>query len=271
MACSAPSAGDDPLAVSDPTSASTSASASSSAPGQHRSPRLKPDPVDDPELKVLAEYRLSKGTLPDGTPSRDARIWNRFRSLFPALVTREIAYFVALDGPRSGDVDGAMQLSALNDSDFYLALDVTGMSTPAELDRTMIHEFAHLLTLRGSQISPDEAANRSCRIYTNELGCPEAGSYLYDWDTAFWKGYTVADSDAERGNDKLVQRRFERGGYVTEYAATDPAEDLAETFSEWVLGTSHPDGGTTVRRKLAFFDNYPEALKIRAHVRSVLG
>ena len=164
-----------------------------------------------------------------------------------------------------------MQRSALNDRDFCLALDVTGQGTPAELDRTMIHEFAHLLTLRGSQISPDEAANRSCPIFTNELGCPGPGSYLYAWDRAFWKGYTVADADAERGNDKKVLQRVQRGGYVTEYAATDPAEDIAETFSEWVLGTSHPDAGTTVRRKLAFFDSYPEALALRTHVRAVLG
>lgn len=238
--------------------------------GQGQSARLNPDPVDDPELKVLAEYPVVNGGLPEATPARDARVWDRFRVLFPAALTPEIAYFVSLDGPRSGDTDGVMQLSALNDTDFYLGLDVTGMSTPDELDRTMIHEFGHLLTLRGSQIRPDEAANRACRIYTNELGCPAPGSYLYDWSDAFWKGFTVADSDAERGDDKKVEQRFRRGSYVTEYAATDPAEDLAETFAEWVLGGSLPDADATLRRKMAFFNNYPEARKIRAHVRRVL-
>ena len=225
------------------------------------------DAISDSSLSVLGIYPVNgDAIIPTADPTAAAE-WRRFTQLFPAALHPEITLFVAIDSNKSGGTDGAMQLNALHPGKQYLALDTTGLDNPSELDRTMIHEFAHLLTLRESQLPLDSSAAKSCDVYSDNTGCPAPGSYLRAYLARFWPdamGGTLDESDA------AATARYRTGGFVTEYAATNPFEDMAEVFAEWVLESAPPTGTAQVDEKLRFFDDYPEVVAIRETVRASL-
>jgi len=225
------------------------------------------DAISDSSLSVLGIYPVNGDAIvPTADPTATA-VWHRFTRLFPAELHPEITLFVAIDSAKSGGTDGAMQLNALHPGKQYLALDTTGVDTPSELDRTMIHEFGHLLTLREKQMPLDSAAATSCDVYTDNTGCPAAGSYLRAYRSRFWPAALGGQLDE---SDAAATDRYRTGGFVTEYAATNPFEDMAEVFAQWVLESAPPTGAAQIDEKLRFFDAYSEVVAIRDTVRASL-
>jgi hypothetical protein len=222
--------------------------------------------LGDPALNVLGKYEVEGDVLvDDDVPEEYAAVWERFAELFPAETHPEITLFVAIDKEASNGIDGALEDNELRPEERYIALDATGSDTPEELDRTMIHEFAHLFTLRDSQVS-HEIADEDCDIYANH-GCPLDESYLHAWEEQFWPDATDDDYSEE---DDAVAERYSPDEYVTEYAATNPDEDLAEVFAEWVLSDEPATGDDVVDQKLRFFDDYPEIVQLREEIRAGL-
>lgn len=243
--------------------------------------------VDDDTIYIVEEYRVDGDTiLQNGDtpiPAEHQKRWDRFVGMFPAALHPEVDLFVGIDTEKSGGTDGAMQVSAFDDEKRYLALDVSGAVEFNELTRTMIHEMGHLFQLRPSQVPPDRDAAENCDVYGGGEGCPIDGAYLRDWSEAFYPGQTDSDFDGQTDDD--IADRYSPEEYVTEYAATNPAEDNAEIFAEWMLldapeGESfeaasprfqYPVTGTNVvDDKLRFWDDYPEMVALRDNVRSFL-
>jgi hypothetical protein len=57
--------------------------------------------------------------------------------------------------------------------------------------------------------------------------------------------------------------------FITDYAATNPGEDIAESFTYFVLKVK-PVGNTIADQKLNFFYNYSELDILRKQIRSRL-
>ena len=57
--------------------------------------------------------------------------------------------------------------------------------------------------------------------------------------------------------------------FVTSYAATNPDEDFAESFTVFVL-TEKPTKSTIADQKILFFYDYPELVEIRDFMRNNL-
>ena len=244
--------------------------------------------VADETIYVVEEYRIDGDKiLPNGDteiPELHLKVWNRFAEMFPAATRPEIDLFVGIDTTLSpGSADGVLQTSALDPDKRYLALDVSGVVEFKELTRTMTHEFGHLLQFRPSALVPG-TMDAPCDVYDGGEACPKAGSYLRLWDEAFYPGVKDNDYPQEPAD---VEARYNPDEYVTNnYSATNPAEDMAETWSEWLLldaptGPSFVNndphykfpvtGNRVVDQKLRFFDQFPELVEMRAHIRSVLG
>lgn len=222
------------------------------------------DPLGDDSLSVLGIYAVDGDEIIGAIPSAYEAVWSRFTELFPAPTHPEITLFVAIDAEASDSVDGAMQPNVLHPGEQYLALDTTGFDSPSEADRTMIHEFGHLLTLRADQVPFDTHA-ADCDVYDDGTGCPLPTSYLHAWESQFWPGVT----DIDESDDGVAERHVE-GGFVSQYAATNPYEDIAESFAEWVLDGDVSAAGGVIGDKLRFFDAYPELIDLKAGVRAAL-
>ena len=67
------------------------------------------------------------------------------------------------------------------------------------------------------------------------------------------------------GLDEFERKYGDR--FVTEYAMTDPAEDMAETFMVFVL-QDRPGGTGIADQKLLFFWDYPELVELRSEIRA---
>lgn len=144
-----------------------------------------------------------------------------------------------------------------------------------ELVRTLAHELAHILTLNyDNQIDEDQSA-RSCATYYDVGGCAYANSYLYQFIREFWSdddfdnSEAIQDEDDFEDQEEIAVDYFEDNDerFVTPYATTEPAEDLAESFAYFVF-EEVPSGNLDEREeKLLFFYTYEEFVEIRDEAR----
>ena len=100
-----------------------------------------------------------------------------------------------------------------------------------------------------------------------------AGSTFAEFVARFWPPELIdelflAEADADwEAWDAFSQRHADR--FVTDYAASNPAEDLAETFTAFVLDP-RPTGATIADEKLRFLWNDPGMVELRSRIRAAL-
>jgi len=128
-----------------------------------------------------------------------------------------------------------------------------------EMVFTIVHEFAHILTLNDTQLNPDRNELRCGEFYTDE-GCAHADAYINAFYKLFWK---------EKKLDDFASARYSPQEFVTDYAATNIGEDIAESFASFVL-SGKKTGSTKAQQKVNFFYDYPELLQIRESIRRTL-
>lgn len=132
-----------------------------------------------------------------------------------------------------------------------------------EMVFTLIHEFAHILTLNNTQLY--DASPAECKTYFTGEGCLHSNAYLNAFYQRFWKGqFDVEAADPE---DLYAQQP---DAFVTPYAASNPGEDIAESFAAFVLRKQPAHANTLAEQKLQFFFDYPELRELRTSIRSAL-
>ncbi len=144
-----------------------------------------------------------------------------------------------------------------------------------EFISTLIHEYAHILTLNHTQVEhvADGVQWIECErsyIIVDE-GCAKPSSYITMFSNQFWseelrdQAYQAAE---ENNSEDFAYDLFDRqpNHFVTEYAATNEAEDIAESFSLFVL-QDKPTGNLVKDQKILFFYAYPELVSLRNHMR----
>ena len=182
-------------------------------------------------------------------------IWSRFTGLIPAERRKMVSGFEL----QSRDFDGAYVRISDSDSTKWI-LGVQDASD--DLDYMLVHEFGHLLTLNAGQIQMNASA-RTCTTYMFDAeGCARPDSIAARFLARFWS--TEMRRDAEKGRGEELADRH-RGSFVTEYAATDPAEDLAETFATFVF-TARPKTHRVADAKVNFFWSIPELVQLRTQI-----
>ena len=251
-----------------------------------------------PEETEVAIYpvedgRLGEPALPpvDGEhraaqDDRDTHedVWELLAALTPEPWESLISSFVILtDGP-----DGmlaAVEPDWEDPSRWTVAVDVADADDTDELRHTLIHELAHIVTLNEDQIDHDaapavtedesyETAGERCRsgVAVPE-GCARVGSWFAEFHDRFWADIDDELAEVEAIEDdedyyEALDRFYERyqDRFVSDYAATNPGEDIAESFTAWVLDTDVEDGSMAAE-KLEFFEAYPELVELRDHIR----
>lgn len=131
---------------------------------------------------------------------------------------------------------------------------------------TLIHEYAHMLTLTKPQVDYKRSIS-SCekqgRYYVGAVGCATKGKYLQTFTDTFW---TQEDMEEADENAKIFYKKHEKD-FVTQYAASNPEEDIAESFTDFILRTK-PTGTSKADDKIRFFYQYPELVTMRNDMRA---
>lgn len=195
------------------------------------------------------------------------RIWERFAELIPADQRQMVTGFEL----NSSEFGGGYVYPDTDDPTKW-TLGI-GEGLGQDLDYVLIHEFAHLLTLQAKEVPPDLSGEASCQTYHTGEGCALSGSTMAEFVARFWPQdqldmlaelYETEDYD---GLDTFYQQHADE--FVTDYAASNPAEDLAETFAIFVT-QDRPTGSTVADQKIELLWADPTMVDLRTQIRSAL-
>lgn len=231
------------------------------------------NPVKQPVSSALKPYQQDEAS--------QRRVWDYFASLVPSENRRELTqYIIFSDG--EANILASVAQSDFDATRWVLRVDIVDAADPKELTYTLVHEYAHLLTLKPEQVPPSlpifnhpengnvyEQEAAKCDTYFPGEGCSLPNSYINQFTETFWAN--IYDEWAQIDNlgdeqdyydalDSFYQKH--QSEFVSDYAPTNPAEDIAESFSFFVL-TPRPSGTTIAEKKLLFFYRYPELSALR--------
>lgn len=241
------------------------------------------------DLNELARYSIDEAgnlTLMSGTedPAHDD-LWILMLVLLPTDYVDQYLYeFAVFESEET-----LAYVSELEEDVWDLGVS---MDDDPERALTVIHEFGHIVALNNTQydtypsvlddregaLSEDEynaaveADMVACPTIAFEDGCPLPDSYIALFTEAFWDPAAVEQIVYQEIDDPAAVFFDENpDAFVSEYAATNPIEDFAESFSYFVGldEESYPVDGESylMDAKILFFEQFPELVAMRESIR----
>lgn len=215
-------------------------------------------------------------------------IWELFTRLIP-LEYREFLTSFAIITDGNGNILAAVVQDSNDMEEWVLEVDILDSSNKYVLTVTLLHEFAHLLTLNSGQVPPSEAIfdnPESDSVYQRELaacsnyfpgeGCSNADSYINLFFDRFWfdlyaEWQQIDTEDDEDLYDELLDDFYEayKDQFLTNYGPTSPAEDIAESFAFFVLAPK-PEISSIADEKILYFYDFPELVELRGQILNQL-
>jgi len=254
-----------------------------SAPGGYELARYKLDEQDG-QLKNVATP-----SVPEYLKAYQAdtqlhqRIWSYFTGLFPEDSELHASYMIVyIDSSEDRHAASIREL----DGKWRLYVNLLHFNSPEAVLAILTHEYGHMLTLNKTQtqnITNEYGRDRdrtgfdkmeaACngRFFTG-FYCMKENAYLNDFGNRFWTGevyeswvdaFLLLDDDAElykTAIDEFYSKHSDQ--FVREYAATNPVEDIADSWTEFILRPK-PSGTTIADQKVLFFYEYPELVQMR--------
>jgi hypothetical protein len=211
-------------------------------------------------------------------------IWNYFAALIPVSERGFLVEFsVMSDG--SSNILGGVRRTNEDPNTWMLRVDVLDARDEYELTYTLMHEYGHLLTLESSQLTLDrsvyldpgdlevyERAQAACPNYFARDGCSLPDSYLSEFFNRYWSSFFLEWQEIDKAQDDpsydSMLHDFYRtyaDQFLTEYAATSPEEDIAESWAFFIL-SEKPELDSIAHEKILFFYEYPQLVELRQEI-----
>lgn len=199
------------------------------------------------------------------------QMWEYFKQLIPAENRGEITEFEVFHG--GGEVLG--YVAPVNDNDLSrwklgLAIDAAGdlgtVDISTDFAYTVIHEYGHILTLNHLQLNASVDAG-SCNNYHTGEGCSNSDSYINELYNIGWKDIIDEFRAIQTDEQGMAFYNKYQDRFVTEYASSNPGEDIAEVFTIFVTTNAAPTGNTIADQKVKAMYNRPELVQLRAKIR----
>jgi hypothetical protein len=254
--------------------------------------------IQETDATVLITYEVSGDQIgaPHNRPvpaelederddlNRHAAIWNYFVSIIPQEQRELLSAFVIFtDGP--GNHLAAVSPSSSNPELWILQVDILDTESYYDLTYSLIHEQGHLLTLNSEQVTPSTAMLRfpdnetvyrqeaaACPQYFLGEGCSTPDSYLNQFFDRFWpylypEWERIEQEKDEDTRQSLLEEFYNvyRDQFLSSYASTSPAEDIAESWTFFVLSPK-PELHSIADEKILFFYEYPELVQLRTRI-----
>ena len=215
----------------------------------------------DPAVSVAASkqrtYSLVEAYVVNALPP-DVKVLVSRLELFVSTSTAEDA----TDGTATENPDGATWTIALDAREGESAL-VGGTREDREVfDEVVVHEVGHVLSLNDSQLADDDQEAG----YSADGDRFTMSALLSRFYARFWKNRYPHGSSRDGTDQAAARYEEDPGSFVTDYAATDPSEDFAESFAYFVLDPA-PTGTTGKDHKIQFFYHFPDLVRDRDYLR----
>ncbi len=193
-------------------------------------------------------------------------LWDLFRKVAGDSDIKQ--YLQTFEVFSDGNNDSAASVwSSQTPGKWHMNVNAAFASDRKDLIHTMVHEYGHIVTLNNTQIN---GVNGRCPNYEIPDGCSRADSYLNQFHSKFWAKYGQ-DIPSEGAGQDEVQSFYDayKTDFVTEYAASSPGEDIAESWAFFVL-RAKPNGNNVSDQKMQFFYGYPQLVQAREQIRGRL-
>ncbi|MFD0992861.1 hypothetical protein [Tenacibaculum geojense] len=246
-----------------------------------------------PKDKNIGEWQIRNGVLLEYTKTPQTDLaqynWNIFYTIFPKKITQKYIKRLVLFTDGEDEKTGALGALNENNSEWQLLIDVTDVNFKSESGErraqsiyTLVHEFGHLITLNNTQIKPSRKANQQPNEpYITIEGEALKNSYINLFVSEFWTGSLLSEWDtiqkkycfteSKRCFEKLYGLYQENyTDFLTDYAAESPEEDIAESWTAFVLHDKIEDPETVAELKMNFFYQFPELVQYRQIIRKNL-
>lgn len=200
--------------------------------------------------------------------ARHQEIWDFFVRLVPADFRTRIVEFEVIYG--NNDLQG--YVAPLDDNDLSrwkmgLAIEAAGDLSKIDFNelftQVVIHELAHVLTLDETQVNVG-GSDRSCAEYYTGEGCSIEPSYINRLFDLGWADIFDQhdDNDPYATYDRYPDR------FVSDYAATNPGEDIAETIAFFITEPTVRTGNTIADQKIQLMYEFPTLVRLRDEIRA---
>ena len=211
------------------------------------------------------------------------RIWDYFTGIFPNDPEAHTSYMtVFMDGSENRPAARVWEL----DGKWRLYVNLLDFDSPKTVIDILTHEYGHILTLNKTQtqnIKDEYGLDReqeefdkmraACgNLFFTGFECTKANAYLNTFGNRFWSGevydawaklFLLVDQDPEAYKTASAEFYSKYSDqFVRAYAATNPLEDIADSWTEFVLRPK-PSGTSIANQKALFFYDYPELVQLR--------
>ena len=199
--------------------------------------------------------------------AKHQELWTLTKNVVPSNYRTKMNQFMIFNGAANGTAGYVFQTK--NDLSLWqMGLAINFADDQQELTYTTIHEFGHILTLNNDQVDANISTSSCSNFHTGE-GCSKAASYINKVYQLYWADIWDEFQRA-RDNETAHQAFYEKyqDRFVTNYAATNPGEDIAEIFAVFVTRSNQPTGNTIADKKVQLMYDYPELVELRNYIRS---
>jgi len=211
-------------------------------------------------------------------------VWDYFAAVIPSQERNFLTEFsVMSDGRRH--LLAAVSRTFEEPNNWGLRVDIQDARNHYLLTFTLMHEFGHLLTLNSEQVAlskalyanPDneiihERAVETCPQYFSHDGCSTQESYISEFFNRYWAGFHAEWQEIDKTKGKPSYEgalhdfyKIYDDQFLTDYAATSPEEDIAESWVFFVLAPK-PEPTSIAKEKILFFYEYPELVQLRQQI-----
>ncbi|MFK7813088.1 MAG: putative zinc-binding metallopeptidase [Maribacter sp.] len=204
--------------------------------------------------------------------AKHQEIWELTKRIIPTNYLAKMSHFMIFVGEDNGTAGYVYETEAnLSKWEMGIAIDFAyeggGLNADGELAHTIIHEFGHILTLDNTQVDSSVSEN-NCQNYFPGEGCAKKEAYINKLQARYWADIQDEHSNIGENENELdsfyvkYQDRF-----VTDYASTNPAEDIAEVFATFVIRNGGVNGNTISEQKIQLMYDHPELIGLRNFIK----
>lgn len=231
--------------------------------------------VENGSISKIGDYKVSGKDLDyQKDVAKHNQIWELVKKIVPENQLVKMSEFMIYNGEVTGSAGYVVERSSdLSKWQMGIAINFAfegGFNAGGELAYTIIHEFGHILTLNDVQLN-SAISEANCTNYYPGEGCAKSNSYINELYQKYWKD--IADEHRKAQEDQSSQQKFYnkyQSRFVTAYASTNPGEDIAEVFTNFVVKKDKPSGATIAEKKMLLMYDRTALVDFRNHIRKNL-
>ena len=225
------------------------------------------------DAQIIARYRITEQAIQTPAASHQAYV-DRLFELLPEEYHEYFVEFVVFE--TSDDwVDAFVETMLPYRSQWRYGINETIFADPISdpfQSELLVHEFAHVFSMHEVFTATNQP--RTCHEFFTESGCVSPDTMYGKFLSQFWseeKLDTVLAISESRNRTRDIERFYTRNqdSFVTAYAASQPAEDFAESFAHFVLYDDE-SFGVIADQKIQFFNRFSKSRALKSEILSDL-